>query len=262
MVFYHFGVMVATSPAVCHAALTFPRVNRTSVTDQAIEGILDLVRRGVLRSGDRLPPQRQLVTQMRLSQTAVREALKALSTIGVIETHPGHGTFVRSVSPEILVRPEVLFFVLERDTLLHALDIRRILEVEAIALATERATADDLAEMERILRQILEGLNDEKSQFRHSPELHFAIGRATHNPILINLIKPFIGLLVHHAATVGARHPQASEIEYRSHAELYEAILTRDPDKARQTMRTHLEESRRMVLQAFSEHSAENSAEN
>ena len=254
--------MVTASSGIQHAAITFAEVNRTSVTDQAIESFLDLVRRGVLRAGDRLPSQRALVVQMKLSQTAVREALKALSTIGVIETRPGHGTFVRSVSPDILVRPEFLFFVLERDTLLHALDVRKILEVEAIALAAERATADDLAEMGRILREIQEGLNNKGSEFRHSPDLHFTIAKATHNPILITLIKPFIGLLVHHAAAVGARHPRAKEIEYAKHAELYEAVLTRDPEKARQTMRIHLEESRRMVLQAFSEHSADNSAEN
>jgi GntR family transcriptional repressor for pyruvate dehydrogenase complex len=246
--------MVTISPDLHVAGFQFPEIKRAGVTDQAIESILDLVRRGVLRPGDRLPPQRKLVSQMGLSQTAVREALRALATIGVIETRPGYGTFVRSISPEMLVRPESLFFVLERETLLHALDVRKILEVEAIALAAERATADDLKALETTLQQIEQALNSgEKSVFRYSPQFHLAIARATHNPVLLTLMKPFIRLLIHHAAIVGERHPQAKEIEYRSHAYLLEPILKRDPQEARRRMRLHLEESAKMVVQAFSE---------
>jgi len=245
--------MITITPPLKIGDVEFPVIKRTSVTDQANEGLLDLVRRGLLRAGERLPSQRQLVSRMGLSQTAVREALRGLSTIGVIETRPGHGTFVRSISPEMLVRPESLFFVLERDTLLHAIDVRRILEVEAIGLAAELATPNELAEMESILRLIQKGLNQEGSEFLHSAYFHFAIAKATHNPILLNLIKPFIRLIMHHSAVVGARHPQAREIEYRSHADLLESIVKRDPEEARRRMRLHLEESRKMVLQAFSE---------
>jgi len=236
------------------AALQLPEIKRTGVTDQAVESILELVRRGVLRPGDRLPPQRKLVTQMGLSQTAVREALRALATIGVIETRPGYGTFVRSISPEMLVRPESLFFLLERETLLHALEVRMILEVEGIALAAERATPDDLKALETTLGQIEQALHSgEKSVFRYSPQFHLAIARATHNPVLLSLMKPFIRLLIHHAAIVGERHPHAREIEYGSHAYLLEPILKRDPKEARRRMRLHLEESGKMVVQAFSE---------
>jgi GntR family transcriptional regulator, transcriptional repressor for pyruvate dehydrogenase complex len=246
--------MVAMSPDLNVGGLEFPEIKRAGVTDQAIESILDLVRRGVLRPGDRLPPQRKLVSQMGLSQTAVREALRALATIGVIETRPGYGTFVRSISPEMLVQPESLFFVLERETLLHALDVRMILEVEAIALAAQRATADDLKALETTLQQIEQAVSSgEKSAFRYSPHFHLAIAKATHNPILLSLMKPFIKLLVHHAAIVGERHPQAKEIEYRSHAYLLEPILKRDAKEARRRMRLHLEESGKMVVQAFSE---------
>jgi GntR family transcriptional repressor for pyruvate dehydrogenase complex len=129
-----------------------------------------------------------------------------------------------------------------------------ILEVEAIALAAERATPDDLKALENSLGQIEQALNSgEKSLFRYSPQFHLAIVKATHNPILVSLMKPFIRLLVHHAAIVGERHPQAKEIEYRSHACLLEPILRRDPSEARRQMRLHLQESEKMVIQAFSE---------
>src|SRR5215472_8567280 len=102
--------------------LEIEKIVRSNVSDEAMDALLNLIRRGVLRPGNRLPSQRQLVSRMGLSQTAIREALRGLASIGVIEVHAGRGAFVRSVSPEMLIRPESLFFILQRETLLQVLE--------------------------------------------------------------------------------------------------------------------------------------------
>src|SRR5215472_5883509 len=187
--------------------------------------LADFIRHKVLRPGDQLPSQRELASRMGLSHTVVREALRALASIGIIEIRPGRGAFVRSVSPDMLVDPESLYHILERETLLHALEVRKVLEVEAIALAAERATSGDLAELEGILRQIAKGSHSADSPLQS--HFHLAIAKATHNPVLVNMIKSFVRLLQLGDKVVAEQVAGAKEREYRLHAELYEAILRR-----------------------------------
>jgi GntR family transcriptional repressor for pyruvate dehydrogenase complex len=231
--------------------LDLGQLRRSNVSDMAMDSLLDLIRRRVLKPGDRLPSQRDLVTRMRVSQTAVREALRGLSSIGVIDVQPGRGAFVRSVSPETVVRPESMFFLLQRESLLQAIEVRKILEVEAIALAAERATGEDLAAMKQALVAIEDGLRTNDEPFRHSPYFHLSIAKATHNAVLTNMVESFVRLLVQGAQIIGERAPDAREEEYRLHKVLFDAVVSRDPELARDRMREHLEEARRLILLGF-----------
>jgi GntR family transcriptional repressor for pyruvate dehydrogenase complex len=234
-------------------AISIPPIRRATVTELAIESLISLIRQGLIRPGDRLPTQRELVAQMGLSRPAVREALRGLASLGMIEIIAGRGAFVRRIAPEALINPEALSFLLERETLLHAIEVRQILEVEAIGLAAERATEEDLAEMERILQQIKDGLEEAEKPLRHAPYFHLAIAKATHNPVLMNMVKSFLRLMTRAAEVIAERVPEARRREYRMHVELYEAIAMRDPEEARRRMREHLEHSKSLVLQGFSE---------
>lgn len=230
--------------------LRLTHLKSSKLSDQAMDSILDQIKRGLLRPGDRLPSLRELVSQLGVSQTAVREALRSLVGLGVIDLQAGRGAFVQSVSSEILINPEYLFFLLQRETLLHAIEVRRALEVEAIALAAERATAEDMGEMERILRQMERGAKSNETAFRHSPYFHLAIAKATHNPLFVNIVKSFVSLLKQ-GAVLGEFVPEAREREYRLHAELYDSIVKRDVREARRRMREHLQISKEQVLKGF-----------
>ena len=227
-------------------------ITRANASDLAMECLLDLIRRGALKPGDRLPSQRQLISSMGLSQTAVREALRSLAGAGLIQMHPGRGAFVRTISPEMLVHPESLFYILQRESLLQAIEVRRILEVEAIGLAAERASSDDLGELEHILQQIEHGVRSNENPLGHAPVFHLAIAKATQNQVLTNMVKSFVRLLQRGAEVIMEQLPEAREREYRMHAELYEPILTRDPEEARRRMRVHLDEAKELILEGFS----------
>ena len=230
-----------------------PKIDRSTGSQRAMEVLLDSIRKGMLRPGDRIPPERELVSQLGLSRTGVREALRGLASSGVIEISPGRGTFVRKISPELLVDPDALFFLLQRETLLHAIEVRRILEAEAVALAAQRADADDLAEIERVLRRMKSAVKSDLNPHGQSAPFHLAIAKATHNPVLCNIVRPFIRLISQAAPTIAERLPAARETEYLEHAEVYESILKRDPEEARRRMQKHLDIAESTILEAFKE---------
>lgn len=229
-----------------------PRIKRSTVSELAMEALLACISQGTLRPGDRVPPQRQLVNQLGLSRPAVREALRGLASLGVIEIIPGRGAFVRRVKPEVLINPESLFFLLERESLLHAVEVRKILEVEAIGLAAERADSDDLADIERNLNRIEQAVKSNvESALQRSPGFHMAIAKATHNPVLVSMVKPFLRLMASGAEVINECLPEARKQEYQLHYDLYEAILKRNPDEARERMRHHLDVARELILRSF-----------
>jgi GntR family transcriptional repressor for pyruvate dehydrogenase complex len=231
--------------------LAFPRFKRGTLTEQAMESLLGLLHQGKLKPGDRLPSQRELSSMMGLSATVVREAMHGLAGMKVINIMHGRGAYVSQVSAKDLIRPEALLFVMQRETLLQAIEVRGILEVEGIALATERATPSDLLEMEKSLQRIERAIASGNDPLMHSPSFHLALAEATHNPVLAEIIKPFIGLMARGAKVISNHVAEAVQRELESHKELYEAIRSRDPEKARASMRAHLEEAKKLVTQGF-----------
>jgi len=237
--------------AISIKRLAFPRFRRGTLTEQAMESLLGMLHQGKLKPGDRLPSQRELSAMMGLSATVVREALHGLAGMKVINIAHGRGAYVSQVSAKDLIRPEALLFVMQRETLLQAIEVRGILEVEAMALATERATPSDLLEMERILQRIDRAIASGNDPLMHSPAFHMALAEATHNPVLAEIIRPFIGLMARGAKVISNHVAEAVQRELESHRELFEAIRSRDPEKARACMRSHLEEAKRLVSQGF-----------
>lgn len=239
--------------------LSFERFKRNNVSDMAMSSLLSLIRRRVLKPGDQLPSQRDLVSRMGVSQTSVREALRGLASIGVIEIHPGRGAFVSSISPEMLVQPESIFMLLQGETMLQALEVRTILEVEAIALATERRTEEDLAQIEAALQKIKDGLDGEKP-FQNSPYFHLAIAEATHNVVLAKMVSSFVKLLIEGAEVIAVHAPESIEREYPSHELLFQAIQQKDVQHARDCMRRHLDEAKELILQSFGDYVSDGDA--
>ncbi len=231
-------------------------VKRASTSELATRAILDLIQRGVLCPGDPLPSERTLVAQMGVSRTALREALSALSSLGVVEIRHGRQTLVRKIAPEFLIDSEFLHLLVERATLLHAIEVRQALEVEAIGLAAERAAAEDIEELERILQLMRQAAVTGEKPLGRSAAFHLALAKATHNPVLVEVVKPFIRLIARASDTIAENAPEAREREYRVHKELYTVVLAREAEQARCAMRSHLELARNAIFAAFSERGA------
>jgi biotin operon repressor len=117
------------------------RRNRTSVTDDAITSIRHMILTGDLAPGDRLPPEADLAAKLGLSRTSLREAVRALTVLGVIDTRQGDGSYITGLGPELLLGALGLAVDLQReDTIPDLIAVRRILEPAATALAATRVT--------------------------------------------------------------------------------------------------------------------------
>jgi GntR family transcriptional repressor for pyruvate dehydrogenase complex len=226
------------------------QVRTQTATDVAIRRLIDLVRSGKLAPGDRLPPQRQLTGLFGLSQTVVREAIRGLASMGIVEIHHGRGVFVKSVSPDMLIEPETLFFLLEKESFLQAIEVRRILEVESIALAAERATEEDRAAM-RVQLDKMKTAGSGPDPLRYSADFHLALARASHNQVLSNMMQAFIRLIAQASSHIARAVPESVAQEFPQHYGLYEAVASRNPDEARRRMRIHVATAEEHLRRAF-----------
>src|SRR5215469_13477810 len=122
-----------------------------AVTDEAIEKIKGMIVSGALRPGDRLPKEADLAAMLGLSRNSLREAVRALSLIHVLDVRQGDGTYVTGLEPERLLEAVGFMVELRHDSsLLEVFEVRRMLEPAATAKAAERITAEQLAELERL----------------------------------------------------------------------------------------------------------------
>src|SRR5438552_15518849 len=132
------------------------RMDRASVTDDAIERIRDLIVSGEWGPGTRLPREADLAKQLGLSRNALREAVRALSLARVLEVRQGDGTFVSSLEPEQLLEPALsATHLLRGRTVLELFEVRRMLEPEAAAMAAQRADADIISALRHELDRMI-----------------------------------------------------------------------------------------------------------
>ena len=126
-----------------------------AVTDEAILKIKAMILSGELKPGDRLPPEKELSEALGLSRSSLREAVKALEMIRVLDVRRGDGTYVTSLTPSLLL--DAMSFVVDihqDDSVLELFEVRRILEPAAAALATPRMTAEDITYLRALLAEV------------------------------------------------------------------------------------------------------------
>ncbi len=213
------------------------------VSDQAFEQIRDLVFRGQLKPGDQLMPERELAQALAVSRPTVREAIRRLVTMGLLEHQQGQGTFVRSLISQREHNPLAAAMGGHDATLEELLEVRMGLEGQAVLLAAQRATAEDLQVMEKALAAMQAenaagrlGIDDDVS-------FHMALAFASKNPVQVYIMKNFYDLL-HHGIKENLRalweEPASLPIIMRQHREIFEAIKDHDPEGAYQAMKRHI----------------------
>jgi len=214
-------------------------VRRTTLTADICRKLVAHLMRGDWAEGEQIPPERQLCQHLGVGRASLREALKALEIMGMIETRLGEGTFVCQRS-DFFARP-LLWAITGSDVsdVRELVEARRLIEVELAGLAAERATADDLAKMEEMLASMEAAAGDRERFSDADIGFHMAIAEAGHNKILLNAILLIRNLLrewVNHALTKSG----VSATAYEQHKKIFQAIARKRPEQARQSMEAHL----------------------
>ena len=229
----------------------FGPVERTILWEQVAEQLMTMLREKHLRPGDKLPPERELAALMQVSRPSLREALRALSMMNVLEVRQGAGTFVTSLEPELLV--EHLDFVLSLDdsSLIELFEARKIVEIGIAGLAAQRITDEELADLEDGLARSQETLHHPADFLRADEQLHKTITQAARNPIMSRVIDSISRLLmVSRSRTVEIAGVREKTVE--DHRAIVAALKRRDPEAAQQAMLQHLNNVEKGLLRSHS----------
>ena len=222
-------------------------IKSTRIYQEIVRQVKAMIAEGRLKSGDQLPPERDLAEKFVVSRTSVREALRALESLGLVEIRPGEGTFVREVSIEALIEPLALIMVSQREAIGELFEARRLLEPIIAALAATRATPEEIQEMERILEQQAKEIASGKTGLAEDAAFHAAIGAAAHNRAITRIAHAVMDLLTQ-SREESLNTPGRPHRSHEDHRRIVAAIAARDDAGARRAMLDHLEAVEKLVL--------------
>ncbi len=210
------------------------------VTDEAIEKIKAMIVSGELRPGARLPKEADLAERLGLSRNSLREAVKALSLIRVLDVRQGDGTYVTSLEPNLLL--DALGFVVDfhqDDTVLEFLEVRRVLEPAAAAMAARVMSDEDIAE----LGAVLASLSDDPSLdelIENDLEFHRRLAAGSGNAVLGSLVDGLSAPTARARIWRGMTEEGAVERTRLQHRQILDAVAARRPDLAQAWTIVHI----------------------
>ncbi|ADG75889.1 GntR domain protein [Cellulomonas flavigena DSM 20109] len=213
-----------------------------SRTQDVVEDVQRLILDGGLRPGDRLPAEKELASELGVSRGSLREGVRALVVLGILEARHGDGTYVTSLDPATLLSPLAFLADLPGDhSSLHA--VRAMLETEAAGLAALHLTDAHVARARRALDDMARALvaprPDSERLAAADLAFHQAVADASGNPVLAALLHALAGRQARHR--VWDEMPEiAGDRTFEEHEAVLAAITARDPDRARLRMAMHM----------------------
>ncbi|NUT20843.1 MAG: FadR family transcriptional regulator [Hamadaea sp.] len=211
-----------------------------ALTDEAIERIKEMIVSGELRPGGRLPKEADLAERLGLSRNSLREAVKALSLIRVLDVRQGDGTYVTSLQPAVLL--DTVGFIIDfhrDDSVLDLLEVRRILESEATALAARHMTDEQLAELGEVIEG-MESAADINELIEADLDFHRRIAQGAGNPVLASLIESLSAPTLRARVWRGLTQADAADSTREQHRAIFAALRTRDANVARSWAAVHV----------------------
>jgi GntR family transcriptional regulator, transcriptional repressor for pyruvate dehydrogenase complex len=212
--------------------------------EQIVQQIEESILKGTLKPGDQLPAERELAHRFGVSRTAVREAVKVLREKGLAEAYSGRGTFITDGTSQAVRQSFDLMLKIGRpEGSMHLVEVREILEPEIAALAATRAEKQHLTAM-RDAVAVMDRTREDADAFTEADlDFHLSLAEAAANPLILSLIDSIVGLLRDQRMRIF--HVDGGPERGQFHHKLIlEAIESRDPERARQAMRAHLQQVR------------------
>ena len=229
-------------------ALGWEDTNDMSLTDQTISRIRQLVQSGRFPAGAKLPPELELAAELGVSRGPVREAVKALAVAGVLDVRRGDGTYVTSLAPgPLLAGLGRAVEMMGGSTLLELMEIRRLLEPAATALAATRITEDQLAALRQHLDAMRAAADDVEQLIAHDAAFHRSVSLATGNEALTAILEGISSRTLRARAWRAMADRGAVHLTLDQHAAVYAALAHRDPALATATALVHVDTSERWL---------------
>ncbi|MGZ8445132.1 MAG: FadR/GntR family transcriptional regulator [Candidatus Binatia bacterium] len=216
-------------------------IKKTRIHEEVFSQIHELIKEGRFKARDQLPSERELAEIFKVSRTSVREALRALESQGLIVSRTGMGNFIVDLPVEALVGPLAYLLIDEKKALGDVFEMRKLIEPQIAALAAERATRKDVAQLKRIVAKQTEAVSSGTTGVEADAEFHFTIGRATRNQALQKLVSGLMELLSR-SREDSLQTDVRRKASVDAHRRIIGAIEMHDKTRARGEMLRHIEE--------------------
>ncbi len=211
-----------------------------AVTDEAITRIKAMIVAGELKPGERLPPEKELSERLGLSRNSLREAVKALELIKILDVRQGDGTYVTSLEPHLLLDAMSFVVDLHQDrSVIEILEVRRVLEPHAAGLAAVRITDDEIAELRSRLTSVDESTPVEEL-VAHDIAFHRLITQAGGNKYLTSLLDGLSSSTVRARVWRGLTQEKSVARTLLEHAAIVDALESHDPEVTRAWVTVHI----------------------
>lgn len=220
----------------------FVPIKNKKIYQYVIEQIQSMVMNGTLKIGDKLPSERDLVEQLGVSRTSIREALSALEVIGLIESRQGEGNFISGNIESNFFEPLSVMFMLNKGNPEDILELRMIIEVEAAAIAAKNIKEEDKEEIRILLDRLANAENDKESA-KLDAQLHYRIAEITGNYLIITLLKAVSNLMetfIENARVIILQEENKRELLMEQHKKICNALFEGDSQKVVLAMKEHL----------------------
>jgi GntR family transcriptional repressor for pyruvate dehydrogenase complex len=222
-------------------------IAKKGVCQTIVEAIIDQIKNGKLKPGDKLPNEKEMAEQYGVSRISLREALRSLSAKGLVVTKHGEGTFINTYDSNAVAATIYEYSLLDNTPLIEMVELRKIMESEAAKLACANATEEDIARIKYYKEAREQHYSNKMStnkielKYEYDRDFHLAIAEATHNSMFVNFIKTIRKTLDIHQRETTSNTANIRDTTYY-HDEILKAIENRNGELAAEMMFKHIEQ--------------------
>jgi GntR family transcriptional repressor for pyruvate dehydrogenase complex len=218
----------------------YSEIQKSNICDQIVNKIKELIIKGELKPGDKLPNERDLAEKFNVSRISVREALRSLRQMGFLDTQPGEGTFIKEINSSFLMNAFSSYLFFGNRPVIEVLEFRELLEVRAARCAAERGGIEDIELIKIYKNRVAAVRNGMTEEFLQADlAFHKSIARATKNSLFEKLLDAIRETLnVHQRWAMD--EPGAFDRALYYHEEIYKSIRDKNPEDAAEMMRKHI----------------------
>ncbi|AVK49380.1 GntR family transcriptional regulator [Clostridium sp. MF28] len=218
-------------------------VRSKKVYEQVIEQIKKMIVDKSLKKGEKLPSERELVEEFQASRTSIREAMRALQIMGLVECKQGGGNYIKHNFENSLFEHLSIMFMLQECNTNEIIELRKVIEVETAAIAANRITNEQLERL-GILIDMYGKFRDEEENVKMDRKFHYEIAQASGNHLIsniLNAISSLIDTFIKDARKKILVEERNAEVLSKQHRDIYEALKNHNSKKASEAMKKHLE---------------------
>jgi GntR family transcriptional repressor for pyruvate dehydrogenase complex len=212
------------------------------ISDQVFDQLRELIFRGELKPGEQIMPERELAEALNVSRISVRDAIKKLAVMGLLEQRQGQGTFVRSPDAKAQ-NPLAIMMETQNASLEDLLEVRMGLECYPASLAAKRASASDIQFLEKSIEEMRSEVQSGRLGTEADVSFHMAIAYATKNPLQVYIMKNFFDFLfvgIKENLSYLYKVPGNIETIIEQHQKIFQAIRRHDPVQSFEAMKEHI----------------------